>query len=107
MVAKAMSLGTWEVEGTDHRGTRSSAPSCKGPLVQHQRALLTLLGQNQERQKALFTHKVVLKSAAEAVSQLSSPGLGHFASVLLQGFCDLCGQQKLLLAKASFSSQSE
>lgn len=109
MAAKPMALETQEVEGTDHRGTCSSAPFCKGPLVPHQRALLTLLAQNQDRQKAAFTHRVAnaLKSAAEAVSQLSSPVLGHFASALLQGICDLWGQLKLLLATASFSSHSE
>lgn len=110
MVAKAMTLETQEVEGTSHRGTRSSAPFCKGPLVHNQRALLTFLGQNQEREKATFTHRVAnaLMTAAGAVSRLYSSVLGHFASVLLQGICDLCGQLKLLSAKAaSFSSPLE
>ena len=106
MVAKAMSLETREVEGTDHRGTHSSAPLCRGPLVPHQRAFLTLLGQNQERQNAAFSHRVANapNSAAEAVSQPCSPTLGHLASALLQGICDLRGQ---LLTKASSSSRSE
>lgn len=67
---------------------------------------LIVLGQNQERQQPAFIQRVAnaLASAAEAAPRLSSPMSGRFAPALSHAGCDLCGQLKLLLAKALFNS---